>query len=83
MQLVAVDGSIFFKHGKYYLTVQITFQLIKDILDVVKSEDSPKLPAEVLSQSAVLHELHCERAWLNIVPVLKMWLRELAGLEGS
>ena len=52
-------------------------------MDVVNSEDSPKLSDNILSQSAVSHEIHCERAWQNIVPVLRMWLKELTGLKGS
>lgn len=54
-------------------------RLIKDIIDVVNSEDAPRLTTEVLSENT--HEFHCEMAWLNIVPVLRMWLRELSGLK--
>ena len=50
-------------------------------MEVVNSEDAPKLTADVQSQSA--HESHCERAWLNIVPVLRRWLGELAALKAS
>ena len=47
----------------------------------MKSEDAPELPADVLADSAVAHELHCERAWQNVIPTLKLWLRELSGLK--
>ena len=57
------------------------YQLIKDVMDVVFSEDSPRFADEVMSQSE--HEVHCERAWRNLLPELRMWLRELSGLKGS
>ena len=50
-------------------------------MDVVFSEESPRFADEVMSQSE--HELHCERAWRNLLPELRMWLRELSGLKGS
>ncbi|XP_044178701.1 centrosomal protein of 70 kDa-like isoform X4 [Acropora millepora] len=54
-------------------------KLIKDVMDVVFSEDSPRFADEVMSQSE--HEVHCERAWRNLLPELRMWLRELSGLK--
>lgn len=54
-------------------------KLIEDVMDVVFSDDSPKFTDEVMSHSE--HELHCERAWLNLVPELRMWLRELSELK--
>lgn len=52
-------------------------------MDVICSKDGPKLSAEALSQSAVSHEFHCEKAWQNIIPTLKLWLTELSGLQVS
>ncbi|KAJ7381314.1 gamma-tubulin binding [Desmophyllum pertusum] len=56
-------------------------KLIRDIMDMICSKDGPKLSAEVLSQSAVSHKFHCEKAWQNIVPTLGLWLTELSGLR--
>ena len=50
---------------------------------MICSKDGPKLSAEVLSQSAVSHKFHCEKAWQNIVPTLGLWLTELSGLRVS
>ena len=52
-------------------------------MDVVTSKDGPKLSADVLSHSAISHEFHCEKAWQNIIPILKLWLTELSGLKVS
>ncbi|XP_020609772.1 centrosomal protein of 70 kDa-like isoform X2 [Orbicella faveolata] len=56
-------------------------KLIRDIMDVISSKDGPKLSADVLSHSAISHEFHCEKAWQNIIPTLKLWLTELSGLQ--
>lgn len=56
-------------------------KLIRDIMDVISSKGGPKLSADVLSHSATSHEFHCEKAWQNIIPTLKLWLTELSGLQ--
>ena len=50
-------------------------------MDVISSKGGPKLSADVLSHSATSHEFHCEKAWQNIIPTLKLWLTELSGLQ--
>ena len=52
-------------------------------MDMITSKDSPKLSADVLSHSTTSHEFHCEKAWQNIIPTLKLWLTELSGLQVS
>ena len=58
-------------------------KLITDIMDAITSKDGPKLSTDVLSHSAISHEFHCEKAWQNIIPTLKLWLTELSGLQVS
>ncbi|XP_073235827.1 centrosomal protein of 70 kDa-like isoform X1 [Porites lutea] len=56
-------------------------KLIRNIMELLSSKDCPSamLSEDILSQSS--HEFHCERAWQNIVPVLRKWLNELTGLK--
>lgn len=56
-------------------------KLIRNIMELLSSKDCPSamLSEDIFSQSS--HEFHCERAWQNIVPVLRKWLNELTGLK--
>ena len=52
-------------------------------MTLTEEQDVPKPPEDVMSQSVDTHDVYCERAWQNIVPILRYWLTELRALKVS
>nr|XP_058960174.1 centrosomal protein of 70 kDa-like isoform X4 [Pocillopora verrucosa] len=56
-------------------------KIMQDIMDIIKSKDTPNLSVEILHQNGASHKSHCEKAWQCIVPTLNLWLTQLTGLQ--
>jgi len=62
--------------------VYIVVQFVKDVLNVVDSQDTPK-PQELRepSRGHEDHQVWCEKTWKHVLPVLEYWALELRQLK--